>query len=71
MDQQALKLAINMLDSMRTMSESLLEILSAGLECSHPLEHRLDMSTMGNKQWKCGLCGYIYDEKMEGGDIDG
>jgi len=29
-------------------------------ECTHPPNKRIDMSTMGNEEWVCSLCGYRY-----------
>jgi len=29
-------------------------------ECQHPPSKRIDMSTMGHKEWVCSLCGYRY-----------
>lgn len=36
-------------------------------ECEHPLDKRKNYSTMGIQRWQCTLCGYLYEEKKEGG----
>ena len=73
MEQQTLKLALNILEGIERQAGALIEILSAGIECKHPVDARTDMSTMNNISWKCSLCGFIWDEKEqgEGGVIDG
>lgn len=41
--------------------------VSSNVECNHPKDKRQNLSTMGIERWKCRECGYIYEEKREGG----
>lgn len=34
-------------------------------ECAHPIDARIDYSTMGNEWWICELCGYEYRDIEE------
>lgn len=29
-------------------------------ECQHPIDDRIDLSTMGHEAWQCGVCGYTF-----------
>ncbi len=39
-----------------------------GDECSHPLQARQKLDTMGVERWQCTICGYLFERKMEGGE---
>ena len=67
---------ISMVASLRTQTEILLEELMKDVipeetpvlepvECEHPPDYRLSLSTLGSpaRKWRCKLCGYEYEEK--------
>jgi len=64
------KAIANILLSMRASIDACLFILQEKGEdiadknkCEHPLEHRVNLTTMGAKKevWKCSLCGEFLD----------
>lgn len=59
------------LEAMNSQLDFLLEMLIDYQEqepeteiCTHPVESRINLSTMGIERWQCRVCGYQY----EGGD---
>ncbi len=63
---QLLDITINQLASARTMIDAALNVamdVDKIENCQHPVEQRINYSTMGGpEEWECRLCGYEYKE---------
>jgi len=61
---------VNNLASIRNMTDAAIQLaMDVDKQCTHPVEHRLNLSTMGKpEEWQCKLCGYEY---KEGGQTNG
>lgn len=39
------------------------DLMQVDKGCRHAHGKRIDLSTFGNEKWKCGECGYVYDDR--------
>jgi hypothetical protein len=57
------KQIINQLLIIRSAVDTALDVLLPEQnECTHPLEARIEYSTMGHEEWECRKCGLHYKE---------
>jgi transposase-like protein len=68
MDKEALRGFVGMIHLALEKIEELIEESEQAPICVHPIQARMDMSTMGHAAWRCKLCGFTYEQAEDSGD---